>query len=78
MAKSVPMANADDLIPSREVAKILDVGRSTLTRWVQEGRLKEAKKFDGVTGPRLFWRDDVLRLAAELDRSPTSDTAGAA
>lgn len=77
MAKSVPMANPDDLIPSREVAKILDVGRSTLTRWVQEGRLKEAKKFDGVTGPRLFWRKDVERLAKTLDRSP-ADTAGAA
>lgn len=74
MAKSDPMANPDDLIPSREVANLLNVGRSTLTRWVQEGRLKEAKKFDGPTGPRLFWRKDVERLAKSLDRSPT-DTA---
>ena len=77
MAKSVPMANTDDLIPSREVAELLGCGRSTLTRWVQEGRLKEAKKFDGITGPRLFWRKDVEHLAKTLDRSPT-DTAGAA
>ena len=77
MAKSVPMANPDDLIPSREVAELLGCGRSTLTRWVQEGRLKEAKKFDGPTGPRLFWRKDVLRLAKQLDRSPAGE-AGAA
>ena len=70
MAKSVPMANTDDLIPSKEVALLLGCGRSTLTRWVQEGRLKEAKKFAGPTGPRLFWRKDVERLRKSLDRSP--------
>lgn len=67
MAKSVPMANPEDLIPSVEVAEILDVGRSTLTRWVQSGRLPQARKLPGATGTRLFRRGDVDRLLAELD-----------
>ena len=67
MAKSVPMANPDDLIPSIEAAELLGVGRSTLTRWVQSGRLTEAKKLPGDTGTRLFHRRDLNRLAAELD-----------
>lgn len=66
MAKSVPMANPEDLIPSVEATELLGVGRSTLTRWVQSGRLTEARKLPGRTGVRLFHRADIERLAAEL------------
>lgn len=59
MAKSVPMANPEDLISSIEAAELLGVGRSTLTRWVQSGRLSEAMKLPGETGARLFRRADV-------------------
>ena len=73
MAKSVPMANTDDLISSIEAAELLRVGRSTLTRWVQSGRLPEAMKLPGETGARLFRRSDVETLRSEL-----GDTEGAA
>jgi excisionase family DNA binding protein len=70
MAKSVPMANTNDLISSIEAAELLGVGRSTLTRWVQSGRLTEAMKLPGDTGARLFRRTDVEAL-----RSPTAGRA---
>lgn len=55
-----------DLIPTVEAAELLGVKRSTLTRWVQSGRLDEAMKLPGETGARLFRRSDIDRLAAEL------------
>lgn len=78
MAKSFPMTSSDDLIPSVEATEILGVGRSTLTRWVQSGRLPEAVKIPGTTGARLFRRSDVERLAEELAHSPAEEAEGAA
>lgn len=75
MAKSVPMANLDDLIPSVEAAETLRVGRSTLTRWVKSGRLTEAKKLPGDTGTRLFHRRDIERLLRELESERTKGGA---
>jgi excisionase family DNA binding protein len=56
------MANTDDLIGTVEAARILGVERSTLTRWVQLGRIAEFKKLPGPNGTRLFRRSDVLAL----------------
>ena len=75
MAKSVPMANPDDLISSIEAAELLGKGRSTLTRWVQSGRLTEAMKLPGETGTRLFHRSEVERLADELEAERTRKAA---
>lgn len=67
MAKSAPMANTNDLISSIEAAELLGVGRSTLTRWVQSGRLTEAMKLPGDTGARLFRRSDVEALLSPTE-----------
>lgn len=75
MAKSHPMANPDDLIPSVEATDMLGVGRSTLTRWVKSGRLPEAKKLPGATGARLFRRSDIERVAAEEAAKRTAKAA---
>lgn len=78
MAKSDPMANPEDLIPSVEATELLGVGRSTLTRWVQSGRLPEARKLPGKTGVRLFHRSDIERLRDEIEAERLSPAAGKA
>lgn len=55
-----------DLIGSAESCRILgDVNRTTLTRWVAEGRLAAATKLPGANGAFLFHRAEVERLARE-------------
>jgi predicted site-specific integrase-resolvase len=57
----------DDLVASAEACTILNIHRSTLSRWVQLGKLTPAMQLpssDGK-GAMLFNRADVLRLAAE-------------
>lgn len=60
--------DTDELIGTVEAAELLGVERSTLTRWVQLGRIAEATKLPGSRGARLFRRSDVEALAA--DREP--------
>lgn len=40
--------------------------RSTVVRMVREHRLTPSRKLPGATGAYMFWRADVLRLAAEM------------
>lgn len=54
-----------DLLSTKEAAEILKVERSTLTRWVQIGKIAPAHRLPGLTGAALFLRSDVERLAAE-------------
>lgn len=56
------MAN---LLSTAEAAEVIGVERSTLTRWVQLGRIAEAHKVDGPNGIRLFDADEVERAAKE-------------
>ena len=46
-------------------AQMLGVGRATITRWAQTGRLPIVGKLDGTTGAYLVDRATVERLAAE-------------
>jgi len=57
--------NTTDLIGSAEAALILRVDRATLNRWAVKGSIPTALKAPGYTGPRLFDRAEIERLAKE-------------
>jgi DNA-binding transcriptional MerR regulator len=50
------------LIGSTESARILNVDKATLTRWVAAGILVPAHKLPGKNGALLFNRADIERL----------------
>lgn len=52
---------------SAEVCDLLDIDRSTLTRWIQAGRIKAAMKLPGPKGAYLFDPAEVARVKADLD-----------
>lgn len=56
----------DDLLSTKQAAEIIGCERSSLTRWVQLGRIEEAHKIPGDTGARLFRRSDVEALRDEI------------
>lgn len=51
-----------DLMPTVEVAKSLGLERSTLSRWVKEGRIAPAMRLPGRTGAFLFHPAEVERV----------------
>jgi excisionase family DNA binding protein len=53
-----------DLIASQDVCELLNIDRSTLSRWVKAGRITPAMRMPGQTGAFLFSRDDVDELVA--------------
>lgn len=55
-ASSPPPA---DFLATSEVADHFGVDRSTVTRWVEQGRLEAAHKNPGRTGSFVFKRDVV-------------------
>ena len=57
--------HSTDLIGTAEAAQIIGVERSTITRWVDAGRITVAHKLPGRTGATLFHRGEVQRVAAE-------------
>jgi hypothetical protein len=60
------MHEPSDEIVTREALDILGItDPSTISRWVQLGKLKPARKLPGKNGPFLFHRADVEALAAE-------------
>lgn len=61
---------APEEITTQDAIAILGVSApSTLTRWVAAGRLIPSRKLPGRTGPFLFWRHDIERIAAERQAS---------
>lgn len=54
------------LLATVEVAERLGVERSTLSRWVQLGKIKVAQQLPGKTGSMLFAETEVERVAGEL------------
>ena len=60
------MANAN-LIGSAKACQVLDIDRSTLSRWVKAGTLTPAMKLPGKNGAMLFDPQDVNRVC--LDRA---------
>ena len=60
------MANAN-LIGSAEACAVLDIDKSTLSRWVKAGILTPAHKNPGRNGAMLFRPSDVTKVC--LDRA---------
>ncbi len=60
-------------VSTREAARILGVAVSTLHRWAQAGRVESVRE---AGGQRLFRRDVVERLAAEMGRGPGGPQPG--
>ena len=55
------------LIPTAEVAQILDANVKTVTRWASDGVLPYVQKLPGLRGPYLFDPAVVERFKAERD-----------
>lgn len=61
------MRSGEKLVSSAEACKLLgDIDRSTLTRWVQMGRLTPAQKLPGATGSYLFTKAEIERRRKEI------------
>lgn len=58
----------DELIGTKEAARLLDRDKSIVTRYAHDGRLP-FQKLPGRNGVMLFKRADVLRLKEELGAS---------
>ena len=55
----------DELLTAAETcAELGGIDRSTLTRWVQSGRIAPARKLPGRTGAYLFDPTEVQRVKA--------------
>lgn len=54
--------NPPELIGSAEACALLGIDRSTLSRWVKDGRLTPTTKLPGIRGAFIFDRADVLQL----------------
>jgi excisionase family DNA binding protein len=61
--KQLSFSYANFMVKSTvEAASILHLERSTLSRWVKEGRLTPALKLAGATGAFLFNRAEIEAL----------------
>jgi len=56
----------DDLLATVEAVALLGIDRSTLSRWVKDGRIAPAHQLPGQTGAMLFRRSDVEALRDQL------------
>lgn len=59
------MARAD-LISTAEAAKQLNVHRSTLTRMVQDGKIRPAVRGEGIRGGMFFYPSEIRRVKARM------------
>lgn len=53
-------------VTSSEAATLLGVSQRTVIRWADDGKLPVDNRVPGRNGARLFKREDVDALAAEL------------
>lgn len=60
------MSNPPVLLTSAEVCDLLDIDRSTLSRWVALGRISAAVKLPGLRGAFMFDPEEVDRVKAEV------------
>ena len=59
------MPNTNQLLSSADACAALDIDRSTLTRWVQSGKVTPVKKLGGRTGAYVFTSTEIDRVKAE-------------
>lgn len=64
------MPNATQLLSSADVCAALGIDRSTLTRWVQSGKVVPFQKLTGRTGAYLFTADEIDRVQDDIPRTP--------
>lgn len=55
----------DALMGSKEACRLLDIDKSTLSRWVAAGKLTPVTQLPGINGAFLFNRVDVEALLSE-------------
>jgi excisionase family DNA binding protein len=55
----MPKPPPPDLITSSEVCDLLSIDRSTLSRWVKEGRITPVMKLPGLRGGFVFDRNTI-------------------
>jgi excisionase family DNA binding protein len=55
----------DDMLPPREVSRLLHIHPNTLRRWSDEGKLKTYRMT--LRGDRRFRKQDVMSLIEEMD-----------
>jgi predicted site-specific integrase-resolvase len=63
------MPDQTELIGTAESARILEIDKTTLTRWVADGRVVPAVKLPTTNGAFLFARADIEALAAARPRA---------
>lgn len=64
--------STDDYLESAEVVQILNIDRSTLSRWVTSGRIKPAMKLRGLRGAFLFAPTEVERVRQQSSSAAAS------
>lgn len=62
----------NQILSSREACLRLSIDRSTLTRWVQIGRITPIHKLPGRTGAFLFEPAEIDRVRNELSSATTT------
>ena len=60
---------AKKFITTEQAAEQLNVHRSTLTRWVQAGKVKPAVKGEGIRGEMFFYQSEINRVKRSLERA---------
>ena len=56
----------EPLLTSADACEALSIDRSTLSRWVQLGRIAPAMKAPGIRGAMFFTPDEVERVKTEV------------
>lgn len=62
--QAMPKTPPQSLIGTREAARMLDVDKATLTRWVKAGRVKIVGQLSG--GALIFHRSEIERECADI------------
>jgi len=66
----MPSTRTPEFVSAPEAARLLGVDKATLTRWAASGRIPYLFKHDGLRGPYIFDRAEILRVAAERKENP--------
>lgn len=71
------MPPAPNLLSASQVCELLSIDRSTLSRWVQIGKIEVAMRLPGPRGAFLFHPADVQRRGREYDaeRAQTAEAS---
>ena len=68
MCNGLPMTDeAPTIIGATEACRVLDVDKSTLTRWVHAGVIKTLGRLNGTKGALLFDRADVEAFRSQRE-----------